>query len=1139
MSHQAKELFRVNVSRGSAADNPSTASVTAHSSFKGGSTSPWPSSLAAGSEAQGNLTEKTLPRTPSGAALLHESQRQKKDQQNHHHHQQPNVRTAPNSSVLSLRVESPSFVMSRPHTPPRIRPTSELPPTRDATSVLRGMPTALKASDDTLHDVPARPPQAPAQPRGLDALHTIDTSTHETRAASQPAVPVSSTVAVMGEEKTVRSTICRVCSLCGISVVLVGTFVEHQQQWNEHVDSWAHQRNVQLRALARREDFISMESTDVASSPPLSQGMIRTLGEISASPVLLQKEEASAMAISPLRAIFFPHRADGIQADEDIFLPHEKRRGNVSPTAAPSHVFKELFDEENLAATPDAKSNEEDHVDICRNEERPDALLKVGSRRRRKAMLRDKRGGESSRLAERTSEVVSVNERGLSRVKKIPHTDYAASSEHSGSASPRRERQLECTLAKFLIQKEGRQLLACFRRWFNFVLVRMMSDSSLLIRTSSKRGPAAAADLVEEAFSTVSAKPKCGEESLLHSSAVTLEKREDAALPAASSHIENDQQREDQRLNKTATGDGEREGPFMASRVKYFAHVVGSSSSSSVEMEMARTDVSWYVHRTVRPLHRGSGGGSGEGLRTSPWESDTSIEEMLSTLTPDLQERVRAVLSGEPERSRAFPKTSEALNTIRYPSLGPNLSPGGPRVLDTDGNHSISSSFPMAHVTRSGSGEVMQGIIDPQKGSSSSLSTHAGPIGRRPTGGDAKPGNQEVPILMDVEALNFPSPPAELSGMPPLRQEEPLGHLSGETAPVEVRDSPSYLRRQKSLEGYQKASSEEKPSPSSPSKICDFIGQDGDQKADSAPHGSFFSQPSVPRQRRGEQEGSPSWRQAWREELDVGKGGANEEFKGIPGEYYCYYKDAYHRVLDPTCEEYYDARGRRLPIFFVRRSTRTRAFSARRLIATTRPKSPLGPGRLNPYCSVCVARYFLIVVDEYMRPITVTPRRQRGASGGNGEAHTCVCPGRSARPSPSRGMREAFTRKKALQSPRRTSSWERQDSSFPSPLPHSFPLAMKSDSTGATTSGHASASPQLVSAAPLGDSKAPETSQDPVPEENKRLRRLERDLRRRVKSLLWRELPQCRGSQQWVDYLTSLKEVLQMLEALRSAASVQ
>ncbi|PWU98985.1 hypothetical protein C4B63_10g469 [Trypanosoma cruzi] len=174
-----------------------------------------------------------------------------------------------------------------------------------------------------------------------------------------------------------------------------------------------------------------------------------------------------------------------------------------------------------------------------------------------------------------------------------------------------------------------------------------------------------------------------------------------------------------------------------------------------------------------------------------------------------------------------------------------------------------------------------------------------------------------------------------------------------------------------------------------------------------------------------------------------------------------------------------------------------------------------------------------------MRPITVTPRRQRGASGGNGEAHTCVCPGRSARSSPSRGMREAFTRKKALQSPRRTSSWERKDSSFPSPLPHSFPLAMKSDSTGATTSGHASASPKLVSAAPFGDSKAPETSQDPVPEENKRLRRLERDLRRRVKSLLWRELPQCRGSQQWVDYLTSLKEVLQMLEALRSAASFQ
>ncbi|PWU98987.1 hypothetical protein C4B63_10g467 [Trypanosoma cruzi] len=338
MSHQAKELFRVNVSRGSAADNPSTASVTAHSSFKGGSTSPWPSSLAAGSEAQGNLAEKTLPRTPSGAALLHDSQRQKKDKQNHHHHQQPNVRTAPNSSVLSLRVESPSFVMSRPHTPPRIRPTSELPPTRDATSVLRGMPTALKASDDTLHDFPARPPQAPAQPRGLDALHTIDTSTHETRAASQPAMPVSSTVAVMGEEKTVRSTICRVCSLCGISVVLVGTFVEHQQQWNEHVDSWAHQRNVQLRALARREDFISMESTDVASSPPLSQGMIRTLGEISASPVLLQKEEASAMAISPLRAIFFPHRADGIQADEDIFLPHERDEATFRLPLLP-HMF--------------------------------------------------------------------------------------------------------------------------------------------------------------------------------------------------------------------------------------------------------------------------------------------------------------------------------------------------------------------------------------------------------------------------------------------------------------------------------------------------------------------------------------------------------------------------------------------------------------------------------------------------------------------------------------------------------------------------------------------------------------------------------------------------------------------------------
>ncbi|EKF33101.1 hypothetical protein MOQ_003038 [Trypanosoma cruzi marinkellei] len=1030
--------------------------------------------------------------------------------------------------------------MSRPQSPPRIRPTSELPPTRDATSVLRGMPTVLNATDDTSHDVPARPSQSPAQLRGQDVLHTIDTSTQETRAASQAAMPVSSKVAVMGEEKTVRSTICRVCSLCGISVLLVGTFVEHQQQWNEHVDSWAHQRNVQLRALARRDDFYSVENTDVASSPPLSQGMVRTLGDISASPVLLQTEETSAMAISPLRAIFFPPRADAIKTNEDISSPHERGRETVSPTAAPSHVFNELFDEENAEATPDAKSNEEDHVDRCRKEERLDVSWKVGSRRRRRALLREKRGGEPSQPAEQTNEVVSVNARDLSRVKKIPHTDYAASSEHSGNASPRRERQLERTLAKFLVRKEARQLLACFRRWFNLMLVRMMSDSSLLIRASSKRGPAAAADLAEGAFPTDSAKPKCGEESLLHTSAVTFERRENAAVLATPLNIEKDQQREDQRPNKTATRDGEREGPFMASRVKDFAHVVGSSSSSSVEMEMARTDVSWYLHRPVRPPHHGSGGGSEEGLRSPPWESDASIEEMLSTLTPALQERVRAVLRGEPARSRAFPKTSEALNTIRYPSLGPTLSPGGPRVFATDGNHKIYSSSPMANVKRSGSGDVMQGIIDPQKGSSS---THAGPIRRHATGGDVKPGSQEgsqeFPVVMDVEALNLPSPPAELSGMAPLPQEEPSGRLSGETAPVGVRYSSFQLRSQKSQEGYQKASYEEQPSPSPPSKIRDFIGQNEEERTDSAPHESFVSQPSVSRQRHGEQEGSPSWRQAWREELDVGSGGAKEEFKGIPGEYYCYYNDAYHRVLDPTCEEYYDVRGRRLPIFFVRRSTRTRTSPTRRMIATTRPKSPLGPGRLNPYCSVCVARYFLIVVDEFMRPITITPRRQRGASGGDGEAHACACPGRRARSSPSRGMRDAFTRTKALQSPRRTSSWERQGSFFPSPLPRRFPLAMKSDPTATTTSGHASARPQLVSAAPLDESKAPETSQDPVPEENKRLRRLERDLRRRVKSLLWRELPQCRGSQQWVDYLTSLKEVLQMLESLRSAASIQ
>ncbi|ESL08303.1 hypothetical protein TRSC58_03996 [Trypanosoma rangeli SC58] len=1169
MENRARELFRIGVSRGSATDTPLTAFAVSQSSYIVPSPSLGSGVLVHGLEAEGSFEENRAARGPRSAVLLHETGQEEKPRRQQQQEGQPFVRGTLTSSVFSLRGDSPSFASSRPHSPPRIRPTSEILPARDAKDAIRSAPTHVQAEDDMLHGAHAYSSHPTAQPQSRMVSSWLGDPNQGGDSVSKVLGSVSSAAAVTSEEKAARSTTCRVCPLCGVSVVLVGTFVEHQVQWNEHVASWVHQRNLQLRTTTQRRGYNPTESTALALTPPFSSAMPHTTEDISASPVLLQPEDTSPEGIALLRAVAFPTRAEGVEAEAFAPSSQETRRDAALLTSSPSHVFKNLFPGGNPPSTSENNSSGEEHMGIRRTKDSLAPLWEAGDQRQ-KTIPRGEARGVPPPPAERISDGASSIGGDISRAMEAQEADHAASSEVSESVSLREElvrrkgRQLERTLTKFLIKKEDQRLLLCFRRWFNLMFVRMVNGSSLLGRSLSIRGPAVAAEAAAEATTTMpvvthSARSRGEEGGPLLSCDINEKRREDTFESATPSRTGRKHKQGSRKRKKRATGDGGRGGAFMASRVKGFAHVMSNSSSSSVDVQVARTDVSWHIQRSARSPHHGEESDSEATSQRCSLESDASIQALLSSLTPRLQERVRTVLRGEPRRSRAFPKTTKVLSAMRCSLLDQALSLSASPLLIRDGNHRRSLSLPTAHVTRSGLEDVMQGIRNSRRGALSSSSTSAAPRQGSGTEREIKPesdvpqdvcsvagvdmaGTQDIPVTINVAARNVSPPPTDPTAMPWLHQEEPLGRSSGGGASAGARESPLQLHSQGSLEGRPKLFSKVEPLSSSPSRRRGLLFEGVEERPDSAPRAGYANQPPLLHQQcGGQRHSSSSLSQAGRGEAFFGRGRAQEPFKGIPGECYCYRNGAYHRVLDPTAESCYDVRGNRLPIFVVRRPTSATTSPTRRSPVTTRPQSPLGPARLNPYCSVCVKRYFIVLVDEFMQPVAVSPSRQgKGTLCNGSEAHSFASPSRSARSPTFRGVQNPLLPRPAQLSPRRTFSRGRRDNPASSLLPRRCSSATKTDFAAATISEYASARPNSVSAAPPGESDSREVHpQDPTPEKEKWVQRQERHLRRRVKSLLWRELPQCRGGQQWAEYLTSLKEAMQMLEALRSGSGAQ
>ncbi|RNF09139.1 megakaryocyte stimulating factor [Trypanosoma rangeli] len=1170
MESRARELFRIDVSRGSAADTPLTAFAVSKSPYIVPSPSPGSSSLAHGLEAQESFEENTSQQGPRSAALLRETGQEQTSQRRQEQQGQPFVRGTLTSPVLSLRGDSPSFVSSRPHSPPRIRPTSELLPARDAKDAPRSAPTLVQAEDDMLHGAHACSAQPTAQPRNRMPSSWLGDPTQEGDSISKVLGSVPSVAAVASEEKAARSTTCRVCPLCGVSVVLVGTFVEHQVQWNEHVASWMHQRNLQLRTATQRTGYNPIESTALALTPPFLSGMPNTTEDISASPVLLQPDDTSPEGISLLRAMAFPTRAKGLEAQASAPSSQETRQDTALLTSSPFHVFKNLFPGANPPSTSENNSSGEDHMGIDHTKDCLAPLWKAGDQQQKTIPRDEARGAPPPPPAGRQSDGASNKGKDPSRAMEAEETDHAASSKVSESVSLREElarrkdHQLERTLTKFLIKKEDQRLLLCFRRWFNLMFVRMVNGSSFLNRSLPIHGPVAAAGAAAAATTTMpvvtdSVKPRGEEGDPLLGCDVTERRRENTFESATPSRTGRKHKKDNRNRSKRATGDGGRGGAFMASRVKGFAHVMNNSSSSSVEVEVSKTDVSWHIQHSARPPHDGGESDSEATSRRCSLESDASIQVLLSSLTPRLQERVRTVLRGEPRRSRAFPKTTNVLSAMRCSLLDQALSLSASPLLINDGNHRRSLSLPTTHITQGGLDDVMHGISDSRRGALSSSLTCASPHQGSGTAREIKPESdvlhnvcavagvdmvdtQDIPVTISVTARNVSPPPTDPTAMPCLRQGEPLGGSSGCSTSAGARGSPLQLHSRGSLEGHPKLFSKVEPLSSSPSQRRGLLFEGVEERLDSALRESYANQPPLLHQQCDGQRHSSSLRpQTRRGEVFLGRGGARETFKGIPGECYCYRDGAYHRVLDPTAESCYDARGNQLPIFVVRRPTSAVTSPTRRSPARTRPQSPLGPARLNPYCSVCVKRYCIVLVDEFMRPVAASPSRQgRGTLCNGREVHGFACPSRNARSPTSRGVQNPLLSRPAQLSPRRTFSRGRQDRPASSLLPRRCSPATKTDFAAATVGEHASARPNSVSAAPPGESDSCEVHhQDPTPEEEKWVQRQERHLRRRVKSLLWRELPQCRGSQQWAEYLTSLKEAMQTLEALRSGSGAQ
>nr|CCC47281.1 conserved hypothetical protein, fragment [Trypanosoma vivax Y486] len=793
-----------------------------------------------------------------------------------------------------LNIDLPSFSNSQTSLTPRVRPTSALPPTKAANDVPRSMPTAVKMQESICHQQERQRDSAFAQ------LPAPDESTSQLAAQPENQVPQAAhahTTAVACSSSTppqanvldfpqvaafTGAAAYSVCPLCGVTVLLMGGSADQQRQWQGHMNSWVHQRYLQMRNNPS-EGSLSRSNTTFSGSPPITPSVLKALEEVTAAQATSIAEHTAAPPTSssgvaqPLPAARQEDSANESKPYDQRFSKAMGGRGAHGAVVGPSDTVVQLTDSHNGQSSPNVSaegaagsysSREVSAVEISGAGVEPVDAKKHNI---------PKRKGRKHAGSKLLSDSEGDAEMEVALLRKARH---------------KKDNELKRILDNYLSDKRRRVMLICLRRWFNSMFVRVIDSS----HTPKKASKTAAATAESGSVGTSPAPPtgvRSRELDTLPLSSPTASGRGSGPSPytdstegeiRSSSGVRRHRKQQSEVVTPAnwARGTSTRERRFMASCSRDVAHVGRDALSGSFDVEVAKTDVSWYVVPPKRELDLVPGAPVS---RASP-----SVGPSEVTRTNDIQEGVVGVTNGQQSSKNA----EDDLQGCGRPFLDPGYVPVG---------HNVNTP-------------CFQGLK---------------------TSANAREEN----------SINEPTPG------------DPNGRHSNPHANRNIERSP-------------------RPS------LCE---------------GGRFP-PESPRRKEGR----------------GGRNGRSSDFRGAPGEYYVYHGGAYQRVRDPTDDVYCDMYGQRLPMYYVRRYP-AYGISPKRNggLLTTRPRSPLGPARLNPYCSVCVARYNIIVVDENMYPIPFTGILEA-------TSNRCACE------SPRRKALYTTQQCTSLTSPSRTVSPRRYDS---------------------------------------------------------------------------------------------------------------
>ncbi|ORC90107.1 megakaryocyte stimulating factor [Trypanosoma theileri] len=1222
MDHKARGVFHVNVSRecrssnGSSSGNSSSSKRSSNESLSRSTDSSSAPQVVESSSPSTGIYEPADDAESSSTWGIHEMasrveqeheeeeqqqqkeeeekrQKEKEEEEQQQQQQQPLLSTPCTSPPLSLRGDSSSVIVSGQHSPPRVRPTSELPPTKSVGDVPHSAPTAVKPGEKICHDNRLSF-ESPMQSQISSHPPVFPSSTSDPLVTSSIASPYPSptpkitrpttTERVTDIQNSLQGAQCTVCSLCGVTVLQMGTFEEQEKQYREHVESWVHQKNDEMRTLLERGGRGFSTKKSVGDNTSISPTKLKSFDELAISPIKFTSKNVKHVKTSTLRENYAHFLREGTRTE--VVKPIVSPPLTFSPIlhsreGTTSHVQKELFCEHSHQSVP---GNEEE-TRYCTCENDPVTVKEKVKPRvepdNEKHLLPNQGAGSRKNSDDAHSKKQSHEISSSSGM--FPNNDI------SNEDLLKKERQMERKLDKYMIKKERYQLLLCFRRWFNLMFVRVMDNSSpLRVR----------ADLREQM------KKKFEGQNVPSSGSETTESHRSADSATPKQPVEGQEKKSElRRPSKTTTTTTARTEPFMETHVREFSCVNEGSSSDNLKDKECTTDVSWYIHPASHRKNTSKKVEKRRGSQTSPLMDEKSVADILATLSPSLRERVGTLFQTETPHSSTFPKASCALSQLHSSAIPPQSSSW--TSFNVGGSHRSSSGAPIpcsiptglevAADVRERNREEEQGDVKEEKvkghnqheeprsqhhnhhhhhhhhhhqkheeyqtySASQGEAMRAKDLsaaGILPRNSATSSSNQK-----EVHQLRKEADQREENGQPKVPGvAEDVKHATTRMIDRSNRNPFAYENdnHPSGNQGeYGRGQGERifidkrrqwrphSPSPRHPGGL--ECGRGTSFGVNSSMRGRGAQTPMMGR--REKEERHPS---ILKNKDALNHGSKSEKFRGIPGEYYIYYKGSYHHLRDPASEIHYDVNGRRMPIYFVRRSMSPSVSPMRgRWFSLTRPRSPLGPSRLNPYCAVCVARYNLVLVDESMQPLRNSPQRlPHTRNDGVNTSHCCrTRSGRRSTPAktvPRHTTPCSFSEE--LGPWNRVSKLQAHNCQHFSPASMGNPRRSNSQriipvySTSQRVSEPSSATPsppQRRVDAEMQRSRHDKsnTLRNFSPEEESWLMRQERRLRRRMKSLIWRELPQRRGGREWKEYLSSLNEVVQMLETLREGENL-